>query len=92
MQSRLRCGAQEVGGGTHHDLAAFDQRDFEVEHLYVDGFHVGDLQVPTLELVGSTHDEVVLEGPRPARPGQGVAAGAHEVVQGSVKRQVVGVP
>lgn len=58
----------------------------------MNSFHVGYFQVPTLELVGSAHNEVVVDGPQPARLGQGIAASAHEVVQGSVKCQVVGIP
>lgn len=85
-------GPGEVGRGTYHNLVAFDQRDSEVEDLYVDGFHIGDLQVPTSELIGGAHDKVVLEGSQPAKLGEGVAAGAHEVVQGSIKCQVVGIP
>lgn len=53
---------------------------------------MGDLLIPTSELIGGAHDKVVVEGPQPAKLGEGVAAGAHEVVQGSVECQVVGIP
>lgn len=81
-----------MGRGTHHDLAAFDQRDSQVEDLQVDGSDVRSLQVPIAKFIGDTHDEVVFPGPKLARSTQDVAAGAHEVVQGSVECQVVGVP
>lgn len=80
-----------AGGGTYHDLVAFDQRDSLFEDLYVDGSHMGDLRIPAPELIGGAHDEVVVEGPRKAELSKDVAAGAHEVVQGSVECQVVGI-
>lgn len=83
---------REVGRGTYHNLVAFDQRDSEFEDLYVDGGHMGGLHIPTLELVGGAHNKVVVKGPWPAKLGEGVATGAHEVVQGSIKCQVVGIP
>lgn len=85
-------GGASAGAGTHHDLAAFDHGDSEVEDLHLDGFDIGGLQVSAAELVGGAHDEVIFWGPQPTRLGQGVGAGAHEVVQGSVECQVMGVP
>lgn len=38
-----------MGGGTHHDLVAFDQRASEVGDLHMDGFDAGSLQVAASE-------------------------------------------
>ena len=85
-------GDREASAGTHHDLAAFEHPDSDAEGLHLDGFDVGGLQVSTAELVGGAHKEVILQGLQQARPGEDVGAGAHEVVQGSIECQVVGVP
>ena len=53
-------GPGEAGGGTHHDLVAFDERDSQVEDVQVNGSDIRGLQVPTAKLIGGAHDEVVL--------------------------------
>lgn len=77
--------------GTYHNLLTFEHGDFEVKDLHMDSFDVGDFQVAIMYLVGGAHDEVVLLRFRPARLGQYISAGAHEMMQSPIERQVVGV-
>lgn len=76
-----------LGGnrGTYHNLSTFEQGDFEVKDLHVNSFDVGDFQVTITYLIGGAHDKVVLLRFGPARLGQYISAGAHEVMQSSIE-------
>lgn len=85
------CGVVEAAEDTYHDCSAFEQGDFEVEDLHVDSFDTGDFQVAVMNLVGDTHYKVVVMSIGPARLRQYICAGAHKMMQSSIKCQVVGV-
>lgn len=85
------CGVAEATEDTYHDRSTFEQGDFEAEDLHVDSFDIGDFQVAITNLVGDTHYKVVVLSIGPARLRQYVSAGAHKMMQSSIKCQVVGV-
>lgn len=62
MLSGRWCGVWEVSRGTYYDFVVFDQRDFEVEDLYVDSFDVGGFQVFIAKFIGGIYNEGVFQG------------------------------